>query len=259
LDLPRRIEEYPEEVQLFLTDLYQRAEARFRAEVERHGMRPGLSLAIAEARIACLDEAMQPVVEAMAKAATPVACARGCGCCCTLTIQASPDEVFALQAGLARDLTAEALAALQARALAADDQGHGVAPLARHRLRIFCPVLDPASHDCLGHRARPSGCQAYLSLSLRQCLADHEAPPQPVEQPVAAALLRDIVTAARDTVFADLGLPRQSLELTAALVAAWSEPGAEARWLAGEAVLGAASSVENPPIDKSPDGNSTVV
>src|SRR5580700_2240266 len=96
MDLPRRLEDYPEEVKLFLTDLFQRASGRLQAVVERHGLRPGLSLAIAQERIAILDEAMRPVVEAMAKAATPVACARGCGCCCTLTIQANPDEVFAL-------------------------------------------------------------------------------------------------------------------------------------------------------------------
>jgi hypothetical protein len=247
MDLPRRLEDYPEEVKLFLTDLFQRASARLQAVVERHGLRPGLSLAIAQERIAILDEAMRPVVEAMARAATPVACARGCGCCCTLTIQASPDEVFALAAQLERSLAPGALAALKQRALAADARGHGVPPLARHRLKIFCPVLDPATHDCLGHVARPSGCQGYLSLNLRQCQADHANPSQPIEQPVAAGLLRDTVAAARDAVLEAAGAPRQSLELTAALVAAWGAPDAEARWLAGERVLETALSVDNPP------------
>lgn len=247
MDLPRRLEDYPEEIQLFLLDLYQRASARLQAVVERHGMRPGLSLAIARERIQILDEEMRPVSEAMARAGTPVACARGCGCCCTLTIQASPDEVFALKDELARSLTPDALAAFQERAAAADARGHGVAPLARHRLKIFCPVLDPATHDCLGHTARPSGCQGYLSLNLRQCQADHASPSQPVEQPVAAGLLRDTVAAARDAVLEAAGAPRQSLELTAGLVAAWAEPDAEARWLKGETVLDGASSTDNPP------------
>ena len=246
MDLPRRLEDYPEEVQLFLTDLYRQARRCLDAVTVTHGLGPGLSLAIAAERIAILDEAMRPVVEAMEKAATPVACARGCGCCCTLTIQASPDEVFALTDYLERSLAPEALAALKARALANDAQGHGLAPLARHRLRLSCPVLDPASQECLGHAARPSGCQAYLSLSLKQCLADHWAPPQPIEQPVAAGLLRDAVAEARDATFEAAGAPRQSLELTAALVAAWDDPDAEARWLAGKAVLVTASSVDNP-------------
>ncbi len=247
MDLPRRIEDYPEQVQLFLTDLYQRATARLSDVVARHGVRPGLSLAIAAERIAILDAEMLPIIEAMAKARTPVACARGCGCCCTLTIQASPDEVFALKDQLERSLALAELAALRARAVAADGRGHGVAPLARHRLRIFCPVLDPTTNDCLGHVARPSGCQGYLSLNLGQCQADHANPSQPVEQPVAAGLLRDVVAAARDEVLAAAGAPRQSLELTAALVAAWAEPDAEARWLSGQAVLEAAASVDNPP------------
>lgn len=246
MDLPRRLEDFPEEIQLFLTDLYRRARQRLDAVVAAHGQRPGLSLAVAAERIAILDEAMSPVVEAMAKAATPVACARGCGCCCTLTIQASPDEVFALKDYLERSLSPDDLAALKARALANDTQGHGMAPLARHRLRLSCPVLDPASQECLGHAARPSGCQAYLSLSLRQCLADHWTPPQAIEQPVAAGLLRDAVAEARNASFEAAGAPRQSLELTAALVAAWADPDAEARWLAGETVLVTAASVDNP-------------
>jgi hypothetical protein len=246
LDLPRRIEDYPEQVQLFLTDLYQRASARFAAVVAHYGRRPGLSLEIAAERIAILDQEMQPVVAAMTKAATPVACARGCGCCCTLTIQASQDEVFAVQQYLERHLAPADLAALKARVLAADARGHGLPPVVRHGLRIFCPVLDPATQECLGHAARPSGCQAYLSLNLAQCQADHENPPHAIEQPVAAALLRDIVAAAHDTVLNEVAAPQRSLELTAGLAAAWAQPDAEARWLAGETVLETAMSVDNP-------------
>jgi hypothetical protein len=246
-DLPRQLEDYAPAIKLLLTDLYRRATARLTAVVERHGRGPGLGLDIAEERIAILAEEMQPVIDAMTKAGTPVACARGCGSCCTLTIQASPDEVFALRTYLERKLSPEDLAALVTRAHAADAVGHGVAPLARHRLRLYCPVLDPATHECLGHAARPSGCQAYLSLNLAQCHADHSNPPQPIAQPVATALLRDVVTAARDAVLEGIGAPRQSLELTAALVAAWGEPDAEARWLSGETVLESASSIDNPP------------
>jgi hypothetical protein len=246
MDLPRRLEDYPEAVQLLLIDLYQRAVSRLTEVVERHGLNPGLCLALARERIALLAEATEPVVTAMAAAATPVACARGCGWCCTLTIQASPDEVFALISHLAESLAPEDLAALQARALAADARGHGHAPSARHSLRIFCPVLDPASHDCLGHVARPGGCQGYLSLDLAQCRADHALPSQPIAQPAAAALLRDTVAAARDTVLERAGARLQSLELTAALVAAWADPDAETRWLGGSPVLETATSIDNP-------------
>ncbi len=247
MDRPRRLEGYPPEIHDFLRELYRRAADAFRAVVAQHGMRPGLSLVLARERIWVLDAAMQPVTEAMARAGTPVACARGCGCCCTLTIQATPDEVFALKDELERSLSPAALAALKARAVAADARGHGLTPLARHRLKLFCPVLDPATQECLGHAARPSGCQAYLSLNLAQCQADHANPSQPVAQPVAAGMLRDAVGAAGEVVLEDAGAPRQSLELTAGLVAAWAEPDAEARWLRGETVLDSASSTDNPP------------
>src|ERR1700735_4181325 len=115
-DLPRRLEDYSPEIQLLLTDLYRRTTARLTAVVERHGRGPGLSLGIAEERIAILAAEMQPVIDAMTTAGTPVAFARGCGSCCTLTIQVSPVEVFALRTYLERNLSPEDLAGLMTRA-----------------------------------------------------------------------------------------------------------------------------------------------
>jgi hypothetical protein len=189
---------------------------------------------------------MTPVFEAMARAATPVACARGCGSCCTLTISVTPDEVLALIQELKVVLAPPALAALAGRVAANDLLGHGLAPLVRHRLRLFCPVLDPGSQSCLGHAARPNGCQGYLSLNLAQCRADHLDPPQRVTQPVAAGLLRDTVAAARDAALMAAALSAAPLELTAALAAALADDGAEARWLAGGIIFECASSIDNP-------------
>lgn len=246
MDLPQRLEDFPEEIKLFLTDLYRRAEARLAGVIAAHGKRPGLGHALARARIGLLDAEMTPVFEAMARSATPVACARGCGSCCSLTISVTPDEVLALIHELRAMLTPPALAALAERVAANDRLGHGLAPLVRHRLRLFCPVLDPDSQSCLGHAARPNGCQGYLSLNLAQCHADHLDPPQRVTQPVAAGLLRDTIAAARDAVLSAQGLSAAPLELTAALAAGLADDGAEARWLAGESIFERASSIDNP-------------
>jgi Fe-S-cluster containining protein len=228
---------------------HERIGAALRAVVARHGAKPGLSREIAAARIALMEAEMAPLYSAMETAGTPVACARGCGCCCTLTVDVSPDEVFALIDYLERTLDPEALADLKARARERDAAGHGLEPLTRHRKRLVCPVQDPETKACLGHPARPNPCQGYVSLALASCEADHANPPQRVLRPIMSGILTDLMTGTRNMVLAEAGAPIQSLELTAALVAAWASPDAEARWLAGENVLPEAKSyAESPPI-----------
>ena len=238
----------PEEARQFLLGVYERAKARLEAVIERHGMRPGVSAAMAVERLAVLDEEMAPIFPALEQAGSHVDCARGCGVCCTLTIDVTPDEAFALIEHLERTQPAETVAAIKARALAADTRGHGVEPLARHRLKIACPVQDPATMECLGHAARPTPCQGYLSLDVKRCQAVHDGTGLDVPQPTAANMLTNVVSHTRSYAFEDAGAPRQSLELTAALVAAWADPDAERRWLAGETVLEHAASYQ-PPAD----------
>jgi hypothetical protein len=232
----------PREAQDFLQGVYERTKARLERLIRRHGLQPGLSAVLATDRIAALDSEMRPVFPALEQAGTPVACAKGCSFCCTLTIDVTPDEAFALVDYLERTQPPETLAAIKARALAADAHGHGMEPLARHRLQIDCPVLDPETRACLGHAVRPTPCQGYLSLDLARCEAVHAGTGQDVPQPVAANMLTNVVSQTRSYALEDAGAPRQSLELTAALVAAWADSGAEARWLAGGEVLPQASS-----------------
>jgi hypothetical protein len=234
---PRRTEDLPESLRDYFRSLYEAAEALLTATVRRHGLRPGLSRALAEARVALLDRHMAPIHPAMAAAGTPVACAKGCACCCTTTVEATPDEVLALADHLAASLEPAAFSALQARARAADAVGHGFASIERHRLKLFCPVLDPAGRACLGHAVRPAPCQGYLSLSLAKCEADHADPPGPIPRPEAAAMIASVVSGTRDAVLQDFGLKGGALELTAALVAAFATPDAEQRWLDGEDVF----------------------
>jgi len=239
-----KTEDLPEEAQQFLLGVYERAKARLEGVIQHHGMRAGLSAMIAAERIAILDSEMRPVFPALDAVGTPVNCARGCGFCCTLTIDVTPDEAFALVDHIERNLPAATVAAIKARAAAGDVRGHGLEPLARHRERIACPVQDPATLECLGHAARPAACQGYLSLDVKRCVAVHDGVGQDVPQPTAANMLTNVVSDTRSYALEDAGAPRQSLELTAALLAAWADPDAERRWLAGETVLTQASSYQ---------------
>jgi hypothetical protein len=236
----------PPEAQAFLQGVYERAKARIETLIARHGMRPGVSAALAAERIAILDAEMRPVFPALEAAGTKVACAKGCAFCCTLTIDVTPDEAFGLVDYLDRTLPAETVAAIKARAVAADARGHGMEPLARHHEKIACPVRDPMTLECLGHAARPAPCQGYLSLDVKRCEAVHDGTGMDVPQPTAANMLTSVVSDTRSYALEDAGAPRQSLELTAALIAAWADPDAERRWLAGETVLPQAASYRPP-------------
>jgi len=242
---PTKTADLPEEARQFLLGVYERAKARLEGVIGRHGMRPGLSAAMAVERIAILDNEIRPVFPALEAAGTAIACAKGCSFCCTLTIDVTPDEVFALVDYLDRELPVETVAAIKARAVAADARGHGMEPLARHRQQIACPVKDPETMACLAHPARPTPCQGYLSLDVKRCQAVHDGQGQDVPQPTAANMLTNVISHTRAYALEDSGAPRQSLELTAALLAAWADPDAERRWLQGETVLTQAASYQS--------------
>ncbi|MDB5363459.1 MAG: hypothetical protein JWO51_4756 [Rhodospirillales bacterium] len=232
----------PPPLQDYLDKVYQRADARIGAVIARHGLAPGLSGALAVERVAILADELAPVAELVAAGGAEIACRKGCAFCCSHTVDVTPDEVFAIADYLARQLDPDQLAAVKRRAAAADAVLHGLPPVERHAKRLFCPVLDPSTASCLAHPVRPNACQAYLSVDLARCEADFHEPPQPVEQPTVAPMIASVVDRTCSFALDDAGAPTLSLELIAALLAAWGEPDAEARWFAGEAIFAGARS-----------------
>jgi Fe-S-cluster containining protein len=227
----------PEADQQILIDVHFRCRAVIEDALDAHGAEPGLGTAIATARIAYLEQELQPVVESMDRAGTPIDCRRGCSSCCTLMVEITPDEAFALTRHLEATLDAETLAQVKIRAREVQRRQRGLSSEQRHALRLFCPVLDRATGACMGHPVRPAPCQGYLSLDRKRCEADSLGPPTPILQPAAADLIRDAVTSARTIVLEDAGLDQSRVELAHALVEAWSDPDSEQRWLAGAAHL----------------------
>ncbi|HLZ65993.1 MAG TPA: YkgJ family cysteine cluster protein [Aliidongia sp.] len=240
---PASITDLPPAFQEYLHGVYERANARIGEAMARHGMAPGLSAALAAERVAVLEAELAPVGELIASGGNSIACRKGCAYCCTHTVDVTPDEAFAIADHLAATLDPAALAQVKTRAAAADAALHGLPHVERHRQRIFCPVLDPETAACLAHPVRPNACQGYLSVDLAKCEADYRDPPQPVEQPTVAPMITSVVDRTRSFALEDAGAPTLSLELIAALLAAWREPDAEARWLAGEAIFADARSI----------------
>jgi hypothetical protein len=224
-------EALPEPEQRLLIDVHFRARVVIEDALDQHGAEPGLGGALARARIAFLERELDVVGQAMALAGTPVDCRRGCFSCCTLMVEVTPDEVFALVAHLEATLDEGALATVQKRVAEIDRRGRGLPSVERHRLRLFCPALDRSTGACLGHPVRPIPCQGYLSLDHHRCDADSAGTPTPILKPVASDLIRDAVMSARTIVLEDAGYDQSRIELSAGLAAAWADPGAEQRWL----------------------------
>lgn len=223
----------PEATQRWLIEVHSRARTVIKDVLERHGRAPGLGSAIARARVAFLDSELRPVIAAVAAAGTPVDCRRGCTSCCTLKVEITPDEVFALVGQVEATLDAASLAEAKSRAVAVDQRGRDLPPGERYLLRMFCPVLDLASGACRGHAVRPAACQGYLSLDHRRCTASSLGEPATIPSPVASGLIRDAVMSAQIIVLQEAGYDQARIELCAGLAAAWADPTAERRWLAG--------------------------
>jgi Fe-S-cluster containining protein len=219
--------------QRWLVDVHSRASAVIKDALDLHGRAPGLSSAIARARVGFLDGELQPVVAAVERAGTPVDCRRGCSSCCTLMVEITPNEVFALVAELESTLDPESLTEAKRRAQEVDQRGRKLPPWERFLLRLFCPVLDRTSGACRGHAVRPAACQGYLSLDRLSCEASSLGEQKTILRPIASDLIRDAVMSAQFIVLQDAGYDQTRIELSAGLAAAWADPAAEPRWLAG--------------------------
>ncbi len=219
--------------QRWLFDVHSRARAVVKSALDEHGCAPGLGSAIARARVAFLDSELQPVVTAVERAGTPVDCRRGCSSCCTLMVEITPDEIFALVAELEAELDAESLADVKQRVKEVNQRGRDLPPLERYLLRLSCPVLDRVSGACRGHAARPAACQGYLSLDRRSCEASSRGERKTILRPLASDLIRDAVMTAQFVVLREAGYEQSRIELSAGLAAAWADPAAEQRWLIG--------------------------
>ena len=226
-------ESLPEESKRWLIDVYARARVAIKAALDQHGRAPGLGRAIARARIAFLDDELRPIAERVSRAGTPVDCRRGCSSCCTLKVEITPDEVFALVAELNATLDPASLAEARRRAEDVDWRGRFLPPMDRYLLRLSCPVLDEVSGACRAHAARPAPCQGYLALDHLRCEASSRGEPAIILKPVGADLVRDAVMSAQIVELQEAGYDQSRIELSAGLAAAWADPGAEQRWLAG--------------------------
>lgn len=162
------------------------------------------------------------------------ACAQGCAFCCHNAASVSAPEAFRLADAVRRLPPAEAEAlteAVRARAEAV----RGLSLDEQSRRRTPCALLG-AGDACRLHAARPLPCIGLVSMDRSACeqVFREERPRAkiPVDRvffSVAGAHNLALRLASRDA-----GLGARRYELHEALALALADPGAQARWLAGE-------------------------
>ncbi len=199
-----------------------------------------LAAASASARAAELDRA------ALAKEPPPepVACGPGCPSCCVSKVAVVAPEVLRIAGYLRASLLPDALAALVARARAADDAVRGLTRVERARAGVPCPLL--VDGGCSVHEVRPLLCRGWTSLDRAGCerhFADPDAAPVPPSHRVAYELASAVLAGLGAAVRAS-GRDGALLELTAALRIALEHPAAAARWDAGRPVFAPAHDAE---------------
>lgn len=198
--------------------------------------------AAAELAAVMLDKTLSKMPQAAS-----VQCTKGCNFCCHSTVTASAPEVFRV----ARLVQAqEATSPAGTSAVGARAKARSAATLeALLSLRDPCPLL--IDGNCSVYDGRPMGCRQFLSTDVEGCRTAFQRGSNDLPFIPAAANAGLIVRSLLMGAASSLQLKVDNYELSSALTIALATPDAEARWLAGEDVLGSAQKVTLAPNMKS--------
>lgn len=160
----------------------------------------------------------------------PIACREGCHHCCHSFVSATAPEILSL-AGKIR--------ALEHRAAAVGAMAEVVRAIPQSRreyTRNPCPLLEAGA--CSAYEIRPLACRTLLSRSLATC-EGYYVRGENIDLDLApgAATVRGRVEMILHAALLLAGLAPLYYELNHALAVAMAAEGAEARWLAGEALF----------------------
>jgi len=165
-----------------------------------------------------------------------VACTKGCAMCCHTMVSVVPPEAFYLADYIKTQFDADASRAMIDRIIAHDAENRGKSGAARHIGHIACPMLDPETHLCTVHAARPLTCRSMHSGDVSACRtafdtrdAYHPAPSHALFFANTQAYYDAFGTALYNS-----GLHVEPLELNAALSTIFTGKNVFVRWLKGE-------------------------
>jgi uncharacterized protein len=183
-----------------------------------------------------------------------IACKPGCNHCCAARVEALAPEVFLIadhiqelapkeRAALMDRLRTHATATATATATA-NANANAADPAAPWSQRPTCPLL--VNGLCSVYAVRPAVCRKAHSLDVRAC---ETGAPQ-IPQSLRVVVMAQARSQGTSDAFRDIGLVSSRHELASALLLALTDPTAQSRWLAGDAVF--AEPVAPPPSPSSP-------
>jgi hypothetical protein len=163
-----------------------------------------------------------------------IACRSGCSHCCRQRVAVTAPEAFAL-AHVVRSRTAlaDAVTATDARTRRLDGKQ-------RLAAATDCPLL--LDRKCGVYAARPLACRSLTSLDVNGCIASFiHGQEIAFRAPVDYTTVATKCKLALCTALAIVGRPHAYYEMNAAVAIALGTERGEARWFAGEDVLGPAA------------------
>jgi hypothetical protein len=177
--------------------------------------------------VANLQDGVSRLLATAIEQGVPVACKVGCSHCCNARVEAMPAEIFRIVRELQSRPTEELSRIVQSL------QAHVASPneAAAWSQRRACPFL----HDnlCLIYEQRPKACRGAHSLDVSQCRTDAAE----IAQDLATVVSTQALSQGSAQAYKNQGFDSAPYELGQAVLMAFSEATAEARWYAGEAVF----------------------
>ena len=180
-----------------------------------------------------VDEVLATTIEGHG---VKVACARGCGYCCSLRVQVQPAEAFTLAAWLRRHFSPERLAQVVARLRSNAARTRELGDEGRKRTNLPCALLGDDG-ACTAYEARPAQCRRYHSTSVDPCKAFNEDPTRDaIDSGMHEKVAHNadvIITQARHAL-REAGLDETPVDMNIALLEALENPKAWRRWRDGK-------------------------
>jgi Fe-S-cluster containining protein len=209
--------------------------AQVKADVTRlldsEPLSPNVLADAAERAHAALDAAGR---RALARGAEVPACAAGCSYCCHVHADATVPELLSIARHIEGAWSEAARAALRERLALQVSRVEHSSDEERWAAKIPCALLDGAGW-CSIHAVRPLRCRAFNARSVEPCreafAGSEEAEPARIPRLDRA---HDAAEAGYDEALAEAGISAAGYRLEVGLLIALEDPGAGARWLAGE-------------------------
>ncbi|HST00253.1 MAG TPA: YkgJ family cysteine cluster protein [Usitatibacter sp.] len=180
-----------------------------------------------------VDEVVEQTIQGHA---VKLACAKGCSYCCSLRVEVTPHETFALAGWLKRRFPADRLAAVTTKLRANVEATRAMGAEQRKRTNVACALLGNDG-ACTAYEARPAQCRRFQSVDVQVCKASYADPANDsIASPNHPAIAHNasVIVTQTNAALAEAGLDATTADMNFALLEALENPKAWRRWRDGK-------------------------